>query len=555
MLLAVPLSGLGAYVVARRLVRGTGVRIWMSASYALLPVVTGAVTTGHVGTVVATILLPWLVRCAMPLWTGKAIWRGAFASGAVLAVMVAFCPIAWVLAVLVALGAVVAKLARSQTKAAAAIAVAVALPVVLLMPWTLRFFSDPSLLLTEAGRLDPLQDSLGDDTWQLVFGRLQATGAAPWWLTAGFLLAALLAWGRADIRNRIAVVWSILAVAVLVAAATSQRTVTDAGSGVESYAWVGFAVIVAQGAAIVAAGLAADGLRGYMESGSFGWRQPLAAVTSVIAVVTPIAAFGWWVVDAPHGQLERASDTTLPAYLFDELESDAQQRILVLAGDESEVDYDVLADDGMRLGDDSVSPRLGTDQLDAVIADALSASPVTAVPSLVDFGIGYVMMPSPADSGLVAALDSLPGLTRTSTNVDQVVGWQVDIPAGFARLLDDPADLAGAEVLASSSGTVSSDLAPGSDERQVRIAVPPDAGFSASVDGSVLPEGESEGASTVFTVGAADGELSIGPGGHRLWWLLLTSLAWLAVIVLATPSMAPRQGIADAPEPADEVRS
>ena len=71
MLLAVPLCGFGAYVVARRLVRGTGVRVWMSASYALLPVVTGAVTTGHIGTVVATILLPWLVRCAMPLWTGS----------------------------------------------------------------------------------------------------------------------------------------------------------------------------------------------------------------------------------------------------------------------------------------------------------------------------------------------------------------------------------------------------------------------------------------------------------------------------------------------------
>src|SRR5262245_22980043 len=92
MLLAVPLSALGAFVAARRLVSSTGVRVWMAASYALLPVVTGAVSTGHIGTVVATVLLPWLVRCAVPLWTGTAVWRGAFACAAVLAVMAAFCP-------------------------------------------------------------------------------------------------------------------------------------------------------------------------------------------------------------------------------------------------------------------------------------------------------------------------------------------------------------------------------------------------------------------------------------------------------------------------------
>ena len=274
MLLAVPLSAVGAYVVARKLVRGTGVRVWMAVSYALLPVVTGTVTTGHIGTVVATVLLPWLVRCAIPLWTGDAMWRGAFATGAVLAVMVAFCPIAWVLAAGVGVVSAVAQLTRGNTRIAGAIGLAVVLPFLLLVPWSLRFLSEPSLLLTEAGRLDQRTETLGSDTWQLAFGRLQADGAAPWWLTAGLVLAALVAWSRADIRDRIAAAWAVLALAVGLAALTSVRTVTDAGSGVESYAWVGFSVIVAQAAAIVAAGLAADGLRPYVESASFGWRQP-----------------------------------------------------------------------------------------------------------------------------------------------------------------------------------------------------------------------------------------------------------------------------------------
>ena len=121
----------------------------------------------------------------------------------------------------------------------------------------------------------------------------------------------------------------------------------------------------------------------------------------------------------------------------------------------------VLADDGLRLGDDSVDPQLGSPELDAVVADALSASPATAVPALVDFGVGYVMMPSPADPSLVTALDALPGLTRTSTNVQQVVGWQVDQPAGLARLLDDSDAPGGARVLPAPNGTVDSEIGDG----------------------------------------------------------------------------------------------
>jgi hypothetical protein len=409
-------------------------------------------------------------------------------------------------------------------------------------------------LLTAAGRLDPQLETLGGDSWQLIFGRVQAAGDAPWWLTAGFLVAALCAWLRSDVRERVAVAWGVLAVAIGLAALASVQTVSLSGSNAESYAWVGFAVVVAQGAAIVAAGLGADGLRPFIESASFGWRQPVAAIVSAIAVVTPVAAAVWWVGVAPHGQLERATDETLPAYLFDTLKSDPQQRILVLTGDQREVDYDVLADDGFRLGDDSVDPQLGSPQLDAVVADALSSSAATSVPELVDFGVGYVMMPSPADPGLVAALDALPGLTRTSTNVEQVIGWQVDVPAGFARLLDDPGDLASAKVLGSSNGDVSADIGAGSEERQVKVAVPPDAGFEASLDGESLTRTADSEASTAFAVGSASGDLSVSAGGHRGWWLALQSLLWIVVVVLATPSMARRQGIADPAETQEALR-
>ena len=100
MLLAVPLSCASAPTSSRaELVRGTGVRVWMSVSYALLPVVTGAVDDrahrhrrgDRPAALAGPVRDPALDR-------GR--HRGAAPSRAppCLRVMVAFCPIAWVLA-------------------------------------------------------------------------------------------------------------------------------------------------------------------------------------------------------------------------------------------------------------------------------------------------------------------------------------------------------------------------------------------------------------------------------------------------------------------------
>ena len=464
----------------------------------------------------------------------------------VLALLAAFCPSGWLVAAIVAILGVAVLGARAEWRRVGAVALALALPVILLLPWSGQFFAHPSRLLTEAGRLDARTTSLGGDAWQLAFGRLQAPGDAPWWLTAGFVLAALFAWARADTRDKVAGAWVVLAAGLVVAGVASQIKVTDQGSGVEAYAWVGFAVVVAQAAAIVAAAIAADGLRQNIISGAFGWRQPVSLVVSIVAAVTPVFGLIWWVGAAPHGDLHRANNQTLPAYLYDRLREDSQPRILVIRGDAAEVDYQVLADDGYRLGDDSVSPRLGSAELDAVVADALSSSPETAVPTMADLGIGYVMMPSPADSALVAALDGLPGLTRT-TNTRQVVGWQLDVPVGFARVLDSPDDAGAAEVFGTDAGAGSTKLGSGSVEREARIAVPPGNDFQVRYDGQMV-RAAPDGTASTYPIGPGAGDLKVSPGGHRAWWLTLEALAWLVALVLATPSIARRQGLAEVEE-------
>jgi hypothetical protein len=551
MLLCVPLAAIGAFAAARRLVRGLATQVWMTAAYALLPVVSGATTSGRIGTVAALILLPWLLVALRPLFDTVLVptWRPVFASAIVLAIIAAFAPLAWCLAAALAVISLPWLVARGGVSMVGRVFVAVVSPLFLLAPWSLRFFADPGLALTEAGVIDAHTRDFSSVAWQLPFGRLAAVGDAPWWLTAGFLLAALAAVLRSDRRTAIAGCWIVIAVSLATVGVLAGKVASISGSNEQGLVWVGLPVVIAQAAAIVAAGLAADGVTAFIQAGSFGWRQPVAALVAVMAVISPVLAFGWWVGVAPDGELERSSDSTLPAYISDALRDDIQQRVLVLTGTATEVDYELVMDDGLRLGDDSVAPRLGSDDLDDLIADILSEGQPADADRLAAFGIGFVMLPNPADPDLVTALDGLPGLMRASTDPDRVVGWKLEQPTGLVRVLDPASEAGGreAEVIPSHSGQASTRVTTGPSSRIVAVAVPPDQDFRATLDGQRL-SASPDGGTTQYELGAGSGTLTVEPPGHRRWWLLGQGLLWLGALVLATPAAARRQGIAEAVE-------
>ncbi len=552
MLFAVPLAGIGAYVVARRLVTSVGARVWMAVTYALLPVLTGAVGSGHLGTTVAAVGLPWLVRVAIPLVDnsvavdGAPGWRPVFATGLVLAGLVAFAPIIWPMAIAAVLVATMWLAMSGRLSSAWGLWVAAGLPVLLLLPWSFRLFADPSLLLMEAGRLDPSTVPAGEQAWQIPLGRLSAVGDAPWWLTVGIILAAVAALLRPDRRGRVAGAWVVLALALGTAAVLAQTVVTAPGTNEQFYAWAGVPVLVAQGAAIVAAGFASDGVNRFIGSGTFGWRQPVAAGTAVLAGLAPVAGIAWWVVTAEHGELSRHQASALPAYMLDAVDAPAQQRILVVRatddGGTTSNTYTVYSDDGFRLGDESVVTGDGTEGLTGLVTDLLSEGQPEDVTRLADYGIAYVVLPSPADTDQIAQLDGLPGLTRASTNTRQLAGWQVNLPTGLVRLIDPDKALSAksATVLPAKGGRAREDVEAGSDERVVVVATGSGDGFEAQLDGQDLDAADVD-PGTGFSVGSDAGTLEVDPGGHRPWWVLLQTLCLVVAAVFATPSIELRQ--------------
>jgi GT2 family glycosyltransferase len=106
-LLAVPIAALGGYRFLRRVTGSVPASLWGAATYGVLPVVTGAVQQGRLGTVVGTLILPWLAHSAIFLGGAHSAdrrTRAAWRTSLWLALLVAFVPVAWVLAVGVARG-------------------------------------------------------------------------------------------------------------------------------------------------------------------------------------------------------------------------------------------------------------------------------------------------------------------------------------------------------------------------------------------------------------------------------------------------------------------
>ena len=148
----VPLAGLTAYLASRWLVTATPARVLLAASYALLPVATGAVAAGRLGTSVAFTLLPLIGLSAGRMLTAapRQARRAAWATGLLIALASAFAPLIWVLGVVFAIGVLAARrwLAAADPLNAAIVIVT---PFFVLFPWSLHLLAGPAAFLSEAG--------------------------------------------------------------------------------------------------------------------------------------------------------------------------------------------------------------------------------------------------------------------------------------------------------------------------------------------------------------------------------------------------------------------
>ncbi|MEU7602678.1 glycosyltransferase family 2 protein, partial [Streptomyces sp. NPDC041003] len=415
---SVPLAGLTAYFASRPLVESRLLRAWAAIAYAFLPAVTGALAGGRLGTAVLAVVLPLIARSAVAAFAlggGTAdkpgSWRAVWTYTLLLTLTTAFTPVVWPLAAVLGTAALVLRRAHWKAYGPRLLAT-LAVPLLVLAPWSIGLLTHPGRLLQEAGlpygsgsarALDLLGISPGGP----------GTGAGL--LLAGIVLAALAALLRTDRRFAVRTAWAA-ALAALLLAVLANRT-----------AWAGPATLVYGLALLAAAALGADGARERVAARSFGWRQPLAALIALAAAAGPLVAAATWTIAGADGPLERRDPVQVPAFVADASGDDNQTRTLILDLDPpATVSYSLVRGSGGRLGDAEITARTGGDpRLDKVVSNLVAGSGADQSSQLSAYAIRFVMFRPGGPEEIRRVLDATPGLSRRHQQ-DGTALWGVE---------------------------------------------------------------------------------------------------------------------------------
>lgn len=544
---SVPLAGLTAYRASRMIVppirRGAAerawIRAWVAATYALLPVATGAIATGRLGTVVVLILLPPLCvqvakMCGAPPWhyrqDDKRARRAAWAAAASLTIAMAFVPLIWPLALLG--GLLLRQLSRRVGDLN--LGVALAVPPLLLGPWTIGLLLHPSRFLTEAGVHRADGPAPAEALLMLSPG---GPGTPALWTAAGLLLAAVVALPLRGNRTVTPAGWAVALFGLLAAVLGGAITVTKGAD--HGPAWPGAALIIASvgvlAAATGAVRYAAGALSGSLpdvppRQSATGLALRAGAVVMLLAAAcTPLLAAAGWVRAGAGGPLTAIDEDAVPAFLGS---GPAGARTLVLrtTGD-GEVVYSVLHGAAPALGEAETATTDAARRRLERVAGSLAVGLEGDATALNRMGVRYVMVPDPAGDPLVERFDSAPELARLS-RTEKFAVWRPHADAGRLMLLD------GASITPLPAGPVTARvrIPPAAGPRTLLLAEPA-GGWRATLDGAPARSKVVDGWAQGYDVPAAGGlfELSRGSLTRRLW-VSTQGLALLVVLVLALPA-------------------
>lgn len=509
---SVPLAGLTMYLLVRRLVRGRVLRVWVAGTYALLPALTGAIAAGRLGTAVATVLTPLLALAVMrtlgtPGRSGPG--RAAWSAGLLLAVIAAFVPLAWIIALVLA-GVGLATIFRDRRSLLRMVVMLAVTPVVLI-PWTGSVLTRPMLLATEAGVPGPDLSDPELVPWSVLLQNPGGPGSAPMWLGIGVLLAGWVALFRPARRLAVGTAWAVAGVALVSGIVLSRLAVSGPTLETPVAGWPGYATVLVAGGLLAAAAIGGEGARERLSRASFGWRQPVAVIVVAAAVLAPLAGAGWWLVRGAGDPLERREPAILPAYVSDEAARPERVRTLVLSrADDGRITYALLRQSGPRLGDAETSPppeEYGP--LDEVVADVVSGRGGADGAGLAEFAVRYLYLPRPFDPELADTLDTVPGLVRSSAPEGAAM-WQVDQPVARVWIAEPlaegevaPQADENAEIVTIPSGEVDAagPVPEGAEGRLVVLSELADDGWEATLDGQELEPTTYAGWAQAFELG------------------------------------------------------
>ena len=543
LVLGVPLAGLSAHLAARPLMPQAEPRAFFAATYALLPGLLIAVSSGRLGSIVLAIALPMLLRLA---WRCDESWQRAAAMALAVAFTAAWVPVAWVFFVVWAsISGLFWRRLRIQRVRLAFMAVSAWL---VLFPLSLEWIAQPSSLLRGTGADVP---NAADQTFFHVL-LLQPGGAASPWLysTAGLLLAAMGALVQKRRTRRIVLGWTVAVTMfgsyVLLTVLTAWWKVDDPSTGSTLQRWAGPFTIALGLALLLVIASVTDGLAESLSRATFSWRQVVTIALTFGVLLAPVLSAGSWLWRNGDSPVRRTEVSAIPAFVLAKTSMPMSIRVLSLHRDSAGiVRFSVYDGHDATIGDADVARNVANSDLKTIVGSMLSGRDRTDAQRLAAMGIMYVTV-GDGDPAMIQALDGAVGLrrlaggTRGSTST-----WEVQAPNQrfaltwfeSAQPVVDPLDYTVGQTL---SGSTQLDAA--GSNRIVSIAEPAGA-WLASLDGKPLAPAASYSTSwrQAWKIpSGAHGQLTVEyQHGQRLGALTFALLALIGLLLLALPSYRP----------------
>ncbi|MBO3083867.1 glycosyltransferase [Cellulomonas fengjieae] len=430
------------------------------------------------------------------------------------------------------------------------------------------------------------------DASSLVPDGLPPVLAQGWPLALGavvLLLAGLALLRGAPVSRAVRGAWIVAALGAATATLVVAIPVT-VSDGVVVHGWAGPPLSLAGAGLLTAAVIGADQLRVRLAHYTFGWRQPVVALVTAVAVVVPVAWLGTWTWQARSGDavgLRSIERAIVPAVGRQAQVSDLSSRVLTVSlepsvdAEVSTVTWQLMRGDGPQLVDqaasgstralsgdlltpDPTAADAATLEVDALVARLATAATGDVAGELAALAVADVVVPPvPDDLGgvdpqvaqaqrdeLVSRLDSTAGLERVTQNATGTL-WRVQATAAvaggqapsvvpaWARVVPVSADVTDPTVpvvpVASRDRTVDTALPAGDAARLLVLAERADPHWHAWLDGRPLRAVEG-GWRQTFALGADGGDLEVRyDSPDRTPWLAVQGLVALVTLLLAAP--------------------
>jgi len=535
-LLAPILMMWSALNLLRKLTKNSWIATPAAFLYAISPVSIAATGSGRLATLVILILAPFVAGVIYQWESIEALsWRRIFAISLLFSVLYAFTLLSFVMAlsaaILVSLtdyynGSRLAGrelLLQRLTKRAALVFI----PFFVNLPYSLEAIAKPSRLLTEPGLLIP-----GSGVFQTLLGN-PGVGLPVWLISPILLILVVSLFSATNARRMAEYGIGLLALAVVI----TSLSISTHGNFSETRIWVGPIIAFVSLAAVCAGTVLLDSLRQTLVLSHVHYRHVLSALLLLATISYAVLAISWSITRGADSLVQANRATVMPAFLSVE----ADTKILVLrevgSPNDKRIQFYISRGSDVSLGEPDVAPL----PIDAIVEAArglVDGTGITSSTTLSEYGIKYVFVKSPFNSGVIRAIDGLGGFSRTSATSSGVV-WQVVEPTG--RLIFVAPDGKKTVLDTDELGIPTSVPKAGTlilTERYSRS-------WQILQNGVRLERSKNDQGLTSFKVLAA-GEISvIHDGTIRRGWLSLQLILLVVVLVMALPAGRRKREISD----------